>query len=62
MGDKLIEVDIINTITASRMVKVFSKGKTYIDKNNEGMYESLLKLNNANLSSNTREVVEMILK
>ncbi len=62
MADKLIEVDKINPITASRMVKIFSKWKTYIDKNKEGMYESLLKLNKANLSSNTREVVEMILK
>ena len=61
MADKLIEVDKINPITASRMVKVFSKWKTYIDKNKEGMYESLLKLNKANLSSNTREVVELIL-
>ncbi|AIQ97657.1 aminopeptidase N [Prochlorococcus sp. MIT 0801] len=62
MADKLIEVDKINPITASRMVKVFSKWKTYIDKNKKGMYESLLKLNKANLSSNTREVVELILK
>ncbi len=62
MADKLIEVDKNNPITASRMVKVFSKWKTYIDKNKEGMYESLLKLNKENLSSNTREVVEMILK
>ena len=61
MADKLIEVDKINPITASRMVKVFSKWKTYIDKNKEGMYESLLKLNKANISSNTREVVELIL-
>ncbi|AAZ58162.1 alanyl aminopeptidase, Metallo peptidase, MEROPS family M01 [Prochlorococcus marinus str. NATL2A] len=61
MADKLIEVDKINPITASRMVKVFSKWKTYINKNKEGMYESLLKLNKANISSNTREVVELIL-
>ena len=61
MADKLIEVDKINPITASRMVKIFSKWKTYIDKNKEGMYESLLKLNKANISSNTREVVELIL-
>ena len=35
MADKLIEVDKINPITASRMVKFFSKWKTYIDKNKE---------------------------
>ena len=62
MADKLIEVDKINPITASRMVKIFSKWKTYVDKNKEGMYKSILKINNANISSNTREVVELILK
>ncbi|WP_269617254.1 aminopeptidase N [Prochlorococcus marinus] len=62
MAEKLIEVDKINPITASRMVKIFSKWKTYVEKNKEGMYKSILKLNQANISSNTREVVELILK
>ena len=62
MADKLIEVDKINPITASRMVKIFSKWKTYMDKNKEGMYTSILKINNSNISPNTREVVELILK
>ncbi|WP_413678222.1 aminopeptidase N [Prochlorococcus sp. MIT 0916] len=62
MADKLIEVDKINPITASRIVKVFSKWKSYVDKNKEGMYESILRINKANISSNTREVVELILK
>ncbi len=62
MADKLIEVDKINPITASRMVKIFSNWKTYVDKNKEGMYTSILKINNANISPNTREVVELILK
>ena len=62
MADKLIEVDKINPITASRMVKIFNKWKTYADKNKEGMYKSILKINEANISSNTREVVELILK
>ncbi len=62
MADKLIEVDKINPITASRMVKIFSKWKTYVNKNKEGMYQSILKINKANISSNTREVVELILK
>jgi len=62
MADKLIEVDKINPITASRMVKIFSKWKTYVKKNKEGMYKSILKINQANISSNTREVVELILK
>ena len=62
MAEKLIEVDKSNPITASRMVKVFSKWKTYIDKNKDEMYKAILKINQANLSSNTREVVELILK
>tara|TARA_B100000965_G_scaffold337906_1_gene304891 strand:+ start:1260 stop:3875 length:2616 start_codon:yes stop_codon:yes gene_type:complete len=62
MAEKLIDVDKINPITASRMVKVFSKWKNYIEKNKEEMYKAILKINNANISSNTREVVELILK
>ncbi len=62
MAEKLIEVDKINPITASRMVKVFSKWKTYIEKNKEEMYKAILKLNKATISSNTREVLELILK
>ena len=62
MADKLIEVDKINPITASKLVKIFSKWRTYVDKNKKGMYTSLLKINKANISSNTREVVDLILK
>ena len=62
MAEKLIEVDKINPITASRMVKVFSRWKTYTDKNKLEMYQAISKLNNSNISSNTREVVELMLK
>ncbi len=62
MSEKLIEVDKINPITASRMVKVFSKWNTYIEQNKEEMYKAILKINKANISSNTREVIELILK
>jgi len=62
MAERLIEVDKINPITASRMVKVFSKWKTYIDQNKKEMYKAILRINSANISSNTREVVELILK
>ena len=62
MAEKLVEVDKINPITASRMVKVFSKWKTYAEKYQEGMHKSILKINQANISSNTREVVELILQ
>ncbi len=62
MAEKLIEVDKFNPITASRLVKVFSKWNTYIEKNQEEMYKAILKISNANISSNTREVIELILK
>jgi len=62
MAEKIIEVDKINPITASRLVKTFSKWRTYIEENKEQMYKSILKINQANISSNTREVVELILK
>jgi len=62
MAEKIIEVDKINPITASRMVKVFSKWKTYIELNKEEMHTAILKINKANISSNTREMVELILK
>ena len=62
MAEKLIEVDKINPITASRMVKIFSKWKNYAEKYKEEMHKSILKINQANISSNTREVVELILQ
>ena len=62
MAEKLIEVDQINPITASRMVKVFSKWRNYLEQHKEEMYKAILKINKANISSNTREVVELILK
>jgi len=43
-------------------LKVFSKWKTYIVQNNENMYKAILEINKANISLNTREVLELILK
>ena len=61
MAEKLIELDKINPITASRMVKVFSKWKTLIEQNKKNMYEAIQKINSSKISSNTREVVELLL-
>jgi len=61
MAEKLIEIDKINPITASRIVKVFSRWKTYVDKNKNEMYKAILKMNGASISPNTREVIELIL-
>ena len=60
-AEKLIELDKINPITASRMAKVFCKWETYIDQNKLEMYKAILKVNEAKISSNTREVLELIL-
>ena len=62
MAEKLIELDRINPITASRMVKVFSKWRTYIEQNKQEMYKAISKINKSNISLNTREVLELILK
>ena len=62
MAEKLIEVDKRNPITASKMAKVFSRWRTFIDQNKDGMYKAISKINQSNISSNTREVVELILK
>ncbi len=60
-AEKLIELDKINPITASRMVKVFCKWKTYIVPNKLEMYKAILKVNEARISPNTREVLDLIL-
>ena len=62
MAEKLIEIDKINPITASRMVKVFSRWKSYIKQNKLTMHKAILTLDKANISTNTREVLSLILK
>lgn len=60
MANQLIEIDQRNPITASRMVKVFSRWKSYAPKRKEAMLKAINQIDNAELSSNTREVITLI--
>ncbi len=60
MGDKLLDVDKRNPITASRMVKCFSQWRSYDNQRSGKMLKVIQRLSQSNLSSNTREVVELM--
>ncbi|CAI8173642.1 MAG: Uncharacterised protein [Prochlorococcus marinus str. MIT 9215] len=60
MADQLIAVDHRNPITASRMVKVFSRWRSYAPSRRDAMVGAIERLASAELSSNTREVVNLI--
>ncbi len=61
MAEQLLLVDGRNPITASRIVKVFSSWNDFSSPHKEGMFKALKFLVQKNLSSNTREVVELML-
>ena len=61
MAEQIIAVDQRNAITASRLAKVFSRWGTYSRKRQALVKAALDQLSAAQLSSNTREVVEMML-
>ncbi len=61
MAEQIIGVDQRNAITASRLAKVFSRWGTYSTKRQALVKSALEHLSAATLSSNTREVVEMML-
>ncbi len=58
--DQLIELDSRNPITASRLAKIFIPWEKYTYPYNENMLKAIQRLANNNLSSNTREVVNLI--
>ena len=60
MADQLIAIDQRNPITASRMVKVFSRWQTYAPSRKEAMHRAIDQLASAELSANTREVVTLM--
>ena len=62
MAEQIISVDKRNPITASRLSKVFSRWTSYATPNSKNMLKAIEFLNEHNLSSNTREVVELMLK
>ena len=61
IADQIVKFDQRNPIIASRLAKVFCRWRNYLPINSEAMYKALFKLSEAELSSNTREVVELIL-
>ena len=60
MADQIIKLDKKNPITASRIAKIFSRWRTYLPSNRHEMHLALLGLSKLNLSSNTREVIDLI--
>ena len=60
MAEQLIAIDQRNPITASRMVKVFSRWQTYAPSRKEAMHRAIDQLASAELSANTREVVTLM--
>ena len=62
MAEQIIALDKRNPITASRLVKVFSKYDKYIMCNRDYMIRAIELLDKQDLSPNTREVVDLIFK
>ncbi len=61
MAQQIIEVDQRNAITASRLAKVFSRWRFYSKERQRQVLEGLALLESAELSANTREVVDMMM-
>ncbi len=60
MAEQICSIDSRNPITASRLAKVFSRWRSYVPINRNAMSKAIRKLSKENLSSNTREVVDLI--
>jgi aminopeptidase N len=61
MADQIARLDQRNPITASRMAKVFSRWQSYAPERGERMREAMEQLAAAELSTNTREVLDQSL-
>ncbi len=62
LANQIIAIDRDNPSTSSKLIKVFSKWKSYIPINRDKMKESLDNISSRNLSSRSREVIELIIK
>ena len=60
MAEQIAAVDARNPITASRLAKVFSRGRSYGPERQSAMREAIDQLAAGGLSSNTAEVVSML--
>jgi aminopeptidase N len=61
MAERIADLDRRNPIVASRIAKLFSRWQSYGPQRRERMREALEQLAGADLSSNTREVVDQSL-
>ena len=61
MAKQIILIDQRNPITASRLAKVFSQWESYINPNSQNMLKAIKLINESKLSTNTREVVELMI-
>ncbi|MEB3257610.1 MAG: aminopeptidase N [Cyanobacteriota bacterium] len=61
LADQISQLDRRNPITASRLVKVFSRWRSFGPRRREQMGQALQQLAGSTLSANTREVVEQCL-
>jgi aminopeptidase N len=61
MAAQIAQLDHRNPITASRLVKMFSRWQSYGPTRRDRMREALEQLAGADLSTNSREVVEQCL-
>ncbi len=61
MAEQIAHLDGRNPITASRLVKVFNRWRSYVKPHREKMLDAIRSLEDIKLSNNTREVVELML-
>ena len=61
MAGQIAAVDQRNPVTASRMAKVFSRWRSYGQQRQQEMQAAIEALASFELSTNTREVVSMLL-
>ena len=61
IANQIIYFDKRNPITTSRIAKIFCRWRSYLPNNSLAMHKELCKLAESELSSNTREVIELIL-
>ena len=62
IANKVIEFDKINPIIISRFIKVFSRWDQYVDPYKTNMLNAIIYIDTHYLSTNTREVIDLILK
>ncbi len=61
IAEQIINIDTKNPITASKLIKTFSNWKKYIEPNSQNMFNAIDMIRKRSLSSNSREIIELIL-